>query len=204
MDAAFAGLAGEGRGQEGRVRRARRRTSAGSTRCAEPGRTVEKIVDLSRLGEFETCKALTNLLNLGYLRAVGPARRTSTVGAYAQDGWTRLRAGRGARARDGRGRGGARGGRLLGRSARIRRGRRTARRCATTAPQRFLARYQLARLRGALEVYRLERGEYPAALGALVEAGLTTARDLRHPWSQRVLSTGATAEGRFVLLPPVE
>ena len=27
--------------------------------------------------------------------------------------------------------------------------------------QRFLARYQVGRLRGALEVYRLEKGEYP-------------------------------------------
>jgi hypothetical protein len=32
---------------------------------AVPHRTVEKIVDLSRLGEFETCKALLNLVNLG-------------------------------------------------------------------------------------------------------------------------------------------
>jgi hypothetical protein len=69
--------------------------------------------------------------------------------------------------------------------------------------QRWLARFQLARLRGALEVYRLEHGEYPAALDRLVEAGLTTQRDLRHPWSHEYVYR-RTAEGRFVLLPPVE
>jgi hypothetical protein len=69
--------------------------------------------------------------------------------------------------------------------------------------QRWLARFQLARLRGALEVYRLEHGEYPAALGALVTAGLASPRDLRHPWAQDYVYR-RTAEGRFVLLPPVE
>src|SRR5512138_935841 len=60
---------------------------------AEVGRPVEKIVDLSRLGEFETCKALLGLVNLGYLKAVPPARGASkVVGAYAHDGWSRLRA----------------------------------------------------------------------------------------------------------------
>ena len=34
----------------------------------EEGRTVQQIIDLSRLGEFETCKALLNLLNQGYLK----------------------------------------------------------------------------------------------------------------------------------------
>ncbi len=42
----------------------------------------------------------------------------------------------------------------------------------------------MERLRGALEVYRLERGEYPDVLGRLVEAGLASGRDLRYPWSQ--------------------
>jgi hypothetical protein len=69
--------------------------------------------------------------------------------------------------------------------------------------QRFLARSQLARLRGALEVYRLEQGAYPERLEALVEAGLASPRDLRYPWSQQY-HYRRRPEGRFVLLPPVE
>jgi Domain of unknown function (DUF4388) len=166
------------------------------------GRTVEKIVDLARLGEFETCKALLNLVNLGYLEAVAPARRTAVVGAYAHDGWARLRA---AATRvmatvvlaaalaaiafwvDERG--------LVARG--------DADTVRDHAPERFVARYQRARLQGALEVYRLERGEYPAQLDALVEAGLASPRDLRHPWPAPWYYR-RTSEGRFVLLPPVE
>jgi hypothetical protein len=201
VDAAFDGL-GEPRqekqGEFATLGEHERRVHA----LAVPGRTVEKIVDLSRIGEFETCKALTSLLNLGYLRAVGPARRTASVGAYAQDGWARLRTGA-ARVLatvavaaalaglaywvDQRGLGAGAGGASL----------------HDNGAQRFLARYQLARLRGALEVYRLERGEYPPALGELVEAGLTSARDLAHPWSQPYFYR-RTADGSFVLLPPVE
>jgi hypothetical protein len=201
VDAAFDGLGREGGAKKGEFATLgdnERRVFA----LAEPGRTVDRIVDLSRLGEFETCKALTNLLNLGHLRAIGPSRRTSAVGAYAHDGWARVRAGAGrvlatvavatalagvAYWVDQRGFGEGQDGTML----------------RDNGAQRWLARFQLARLRGALEVYRLEHGEYPAALGRLVEVGLATARDLRHPWSQEYVYR-RTAEGRFVLLPPVE
>jgi hypothetical protein len=69
--------------------------------------------------------------------------------------------------------------------------------------QRFLARAQQARLRAALEVHRAERGEYPASLRALVDEGLASPRDLRHPWPTEWYYR-RTGEGRFVLLPPVE
>lgn len=112
---------------------------------ADPGVPVERIVDRSRLGEFETCKALLTLANLGYLRPVEPPRRSS--------------AGK-------------------------------------------LARYQLGRLRGALEVYRLEKGEYPEQLGDLLGVGLADARDLRYPW-RAPYHYRRTAAG-YVLLPPIE
>ncbi len=171
---------------------------------AEPGRTVEKITDLSRLGEFETCKALLNLVNLGYLKGIAPASRAaSAVGAYAQDWQARIRR---AATRvvatvavaatlagiaywiDRRG--------LLLHGA----GGAVVR---DNTAQRFLARYQLERLRAALEVYRLERGEYPDALGRLVEAELVTARDLTYPWSQAYYYRRGPG-GRIVLLPPLE
>ena len=68
---------------------------------------------------------------------------------------------------------------------------------------RFLARYQLARLRGALEVYRVEKGQYPERLEELVEVGLVSPRDLRHPWSQPY-HYRRRPDGGFVLLSPVE
>jgi hypothetical protein len=68
---------------------------------------------------------------------------------------------------------------------------------------RLLARYQVARLRGALEVYRVERGQFPDRLEELVEAGLVTGRDLTHPWSQPY-HYRRRPDGGFVLLPPVE
>jgi hypothetical protein len=69
--------------------------------------------------------------------------------------------------------------------------------------QRFLARYQIERLRAALEVYRLERGEYPEGLGKLVDVGLASGRDLSYPWSEPYYYR-RKPEGRFILLPPVE
>ncbi len=68
---------------------------------------------------------------------------------------------------------------------------------------RFLARYQLARLRGALDVYRVEKGGYPERLDELVEAGLVSGRDLSHPWSQPYFYR-RRPEGGFILLSPVE
>jgi hypothetical protein len=170
---------------------------------AVPGRTVEKIVDLSRLGEFEGSKALLSLVNLGYLRAIAPSRRATaaTAGAYAQ-GWpARLR------------RGAERALATLAIAAVLaalvtwvdRRGLAAGAQgeVGDNAAQRFLARYQLEQLRGALEVYRLERGEYPERLGALVEVGLVSDRDLRYPWAEEYFYR-RSAVGRFVLLPPVE
>jgi hypothetical protein len=171
---------------------------------AIPGRTVERIIDVSRLGEFETCKALLNLVNLGYLKPIAPAGRAAAVGTYAADWQGRLR---GAVLRvvatvligaaiaaiaywvDQRGL--AWGAPLRGSELR------------DNSAQRFVSRYQLQRLAGALDVYRLERGEYPERLDALVDAGLVTRRDLRHPWRQDYYYR-RTPEGRYVLLPPIE
>jgi len=71
------------------------------------------------------------------------------------------------------------------------------------APQRLASRSQLDRLRGALEVYRLERGSYPDRLEALLEAGLAAPRDLHYPWNQ-AYHYRRDPEGRYLLLPPVE
>jgi hypothetical protein len=171
---------------------------------AVPGRTVEKIIDLARLGEFETCKGLLNLVNLGYLDPVAPARRSAAVGSYAMDWQARVRVAAVraiatvliAAALAGIAYWVDRRGLAWGETnhgAQLR----------DNAAQRFVARYQLTRLGGALEVYRLEHGAYPDQLDALVEAGLVTRRDLRHPWRQAYYYR-RTPEGRYVLLSPIE
>jgi hypothetical protein len=168
----------------------------------EPGRTVEDIGDLARLGEFEGSKALYNLVNLGLLKAVPPPRRTTAAaaGAYAR-GW-RERVLRGV----------ARVGATLAIAAALaghvhlgieRLAQGDGGRLRDTASERFLARSQLSRLAGALEIYRLERGDYPETLGGLVEAGLATRSDLRWPWREDY-HYRRKAEGGFVLLPPFE
>jgi hypothetical protein len=200
IDAAFDGLGERTKGSEfATVGKNERRVYE----LAVPGRSVEKIVDLSRIGEFETCKALLSLVNLGYLSARAPAksRAAAAVGAYALDWQARIRRGAARVAAtvaiavalasiaywvD-------RSGLAFSASASV----------GDNAAQRFLARYQLERLRGALEVYRLERGEYPERLPQLVEVGLASDRDLRHPWKQEYYYRRKAA-GRFVLLPPVE
>jgi hypothetical protein len=200
VDAAFDGL-GEGRtsGELSKLGENERRVYE----VAAPGRSVERIVDLSRLGEFETCKALLGLLNLGYLAALPPAksRAAAAVGAYALDWQARIR------------RGTMRVAATVAIAAALagiaywadRRGLATSGGASIgdNAAQRFLARYQLGRLRGALEVYRVEKGEYPEQLRQLVEAGLASRRDLSYPWAQDYYYR-RRADGRFVLLPPVE
>jgi hypothetical protein len=171
---------------------------------AEPGRPVEKIVDLSRLGEFETCKALLGLVNLGYLRAVVPSRRAAkVVGAYARDWQGRLRS-MAARAGATLVIAAALAGLAVWVDERgIAFGDEAGTRLRDDGARRFVARNQMARLRGALEVYRLENGEYPERLSDLVESGLASARDLRHPWSEEYYYR-RRPQGRFVLLPPLE
>ena len=66
----------------------------------------------------------------------------------------------------------------------------------------MISRAQLARIEAALEVYRLEKGEWPEALDSLVAAGLLKGHDLRHPWRETYYYR-RTPEGRFVLLPPL-
>ena len=172
---------------------------------AEPGRTVERIIDLSRLGEFEACKALVTLVNLEFLAPLAPSRsrraaepgQPRTSGQRFREGAARVAvtvaiaaalAGLGYWLNE----------RGLGPAESA-----GARPFRDNGAQRFVARYQSARLANALEIYRLERGEYPAELGALVESGILAARDLRFPWS-RPYHYRRTAEGGFVLLPPVE
>lgn len=169
---------------------------------AVPGRPVERIIDLSRLGEFETCKALFTLVNLEFLSPVAPSRlRRGAEEGYARSWGQRFREGVARVAVTV-----AIAAALAGLGYWLNQGlseSSAGRAFRDNGAQRFLARYQSARIANALEIYRLERGQYPPGLDDLVEAGIVAARDLRFPWSQPY-HYRRTGEGGFVLLPPVE
>ncbi|MFZ5471097.1 MAG: DUF4388 domain-containing protein [Myxococcota bacterium] len=165
-----------------------------------PGRDVRTIIDQSCLGEFETCKALCNLVNLEFLRAVPAKGRGETIAVDTT---------------------------VLERVARavgvvmvtvlvlaglaflvsrlnldsLRLSGQPASSYSDPAAQRLVSRHQLARLEAALDVYRLEKGELPEKLEALVEAGLLGPKDLRHPWRDGYYYR--RTQSGFVLLPPL-
>ncbi|MFN7133213.1 MAG: DUF4388 domain-containing protein [Myxococcales bacterium] len=176
-------------------------------KLVEPGRDVQTIIDLSRLGEFETCKALNNLVNLGYLRAIPAANRGEALGAVREQFADRLVA-------------------ISGRVAMtivllaalalvasqlnlqaLTHGGLGARHFADPAIQRFFARAQLARLRSAIDVYVIEKGSPPDTLSALVEAGILTEDDLRYPWNEPYYYRKGEPRGggsAYLLLPPLQ
>ena len=203
LDAALDGLGGDGDGVSGRADLALGRNERRVYELADPGRSVDRMIELSRLGEFETSKALLNLVNLGFLKLAAedrpraPAPRGSSWGAKVKVALVRAASTLLLAAA------------LAGLLAWLdqagllwgdRRGRPVVR---DNAPQRLASRSQLDRLRGALEVYRLERGSYPDRLEALLEAGLAAPRDLHYPWNQ-AYHYRRDPEGRYLLLPPVE
>lgn len=153
-----------------------------------PDRPVWRIIDLSRLGEFETCRALQHLLDAGYIRAAQApkARRhrerpRQTPGAAGTTVLEVL----------------AKGLLSLGVVAllavllryanpdlsRLLRAP-EAGTLGRTSPANLLGNAQIYRLRGALAVYRLERGRYPDRLENLVEVGLLTESEIQYPWDQ--------------------
>jgi hypothetical protein len=166
-----------------------------------PVRDVRKLIDLSCLGEFETCKALCNLVNLGYLKAL-PAlgdpdplqdevsvvdRVRGTLGRIAVT--TLVLAGLV----------------LVAVSSNLNPwslsgSARTG--FEESAVQQAVARAQVSRLEAALDVYRLEKGEYPPSLQALVDVRLVSPSDLRYPWRDPYYYRRVGAQ-EFILLPPL-
>jgi hypothetical protein len=165
---------------------------------AIPGRDLRKLVDLACLGEFETCKALLNLVNNDYLRVVPPAGRALEIGpsrGFAD--------------------------RVVGVAGRVvitmtvlgvlllvlsrvdldqlSVASSPSQSYADPAAQRFIARAQMSRIQAAIQVYELEKGEAPAKL---VDAGLLGREDLRYPWRDAYYYR-RVAPREFILLPPL-
>ncbi|MBL8934641.1 MAG: DUF4388 domain-containing protein [Archangium sp.] len=164
-----------------------------------PGRTVTRIIELSMLGEFETSKALCNLINLEYTRGIAPAgvavdsgkpsRLKGLLGGFARIAVSMLVVGAllliFTRVDFGSFRLGGSGGTTY----------------TDPAAQRFASAAQMTRLSTALEVYRLEKGQLPDSLSQLVEAGIVNADDVRYPWRDDYYYRRDGAA--FVLLPPL-
>lgn len=176
----------------------------GERRCynlVNSQRTVRKLIDIGCLGEFETCKALCNLVNLEYLRIVPTINRDEddmegeltfverASGVVGRVLVTMLvLAG------------------LLFIGTRLDFGALKVGSSATTyndpATQRFISRQQISRIEAALGLYRLEKGEVPEALTALVEAKLLQPDDLNYPWSDDYYYR-RTDKQAYLLLPPL-
>lgn len=168
-------------------------------RLVAPGRTVEGIVALSRLGKFETWKALANLVNAGYLRGIAPSQEDEDADRRARAGFGDHLATAATRlaftlalailaavvVHFARSTGG--GGSLV----------------RDTAAERASTAVQLERIDFALQVYRLEYGKLPGALEELVAAGLLASSDLRHPWRDPYHYRLGDDGAGWVLLPPL-
>lgn len=164
------------------------------------GRDVRKLIDLSCLGEFETCKALLNLVNLGYLKIIAAEGRTHAVGGG--DSVVQRVAGAVGRV--------ALSALML--AALVFVGSRvnldafslssSPSSFADPAAQRVISRAQMSRIEAAIGVYRLETGALPQKLDALVEAGLLLQNDIRYPWREPYHYRRAE-DGSFILLPPL-
>lgn len=163
------------------------------------GRGVRKIIDLSCIGEFETCKALTNLVNLEYLKVIPGKVKSQAVGA--ESGFF-------DRAR------GATGRVLLTALVLIGVGlvatqvdlsglaEAPTSTISDPAAQRFVSRSQLKRIEAALKIYQLEKGALPDKLEALVDAKLLKTDDLRFPWHDAYYYRRVDP-AQFILLPPL-
>lgn len=154
-----------------------------------PDRDVQSLIDLSRLGEFETCKALLNLLNSGHLAGVAPKRGASSSHSTEAGGGLILR--RSAS-------------RLIPILARV---AMTAVLLALilvllrisgidasgiwrsndlvvrdAAVQEALGWRSQQRIKNAIRIYRLEHGALPSSLDDLVKGQYLHAHELRFPW----------------------
>lgn len=203
VDAAFDAVLDSARNPATPVPRSVGRNERTLYKLADPNVPIADLVDLSRLGEFETCKAIFNLIEAGYLKTVTPSKkvhnRTRTrlisaeLGQVVRRGLAQMSVGVV----------------LVVLFAVAARSLGTAPRSTTLEVQantgtlqRVVADAQLARLSSALEVYRLSNGKYPDELGALMESGILGEGDLKHPYSTRYHYR--LTDSGYVLLPPVE
>ncbi|MBN2498994.1 MAG: DUF4388 domain-containing protein [Deltaproteobacteria bacterium] len=171
----------------------------------EDDRDVQKLIDLSRLGEFETCKALLNLINESYIKIAGKIEKADAEVSKEKPGGRvrRLPIGRIF----------IQAGmyvlivglclvlyRLLEGDVLSLFRESSAHGFQSPVALELIDRNQSLRVENALEVYRLETGSYPDGLAQLVEEDLLSETDLRFPWrTERAYQR--RADGFLVLRP---
>lgn len=165
-----------------------------------PGRSAARVIELACLGEFETAKALSNLVAQGYLKVLSPSSRG---GRDFEDG--RAGGALGAVARVAIMLMVALAVLLVGSQIRVGAlgfGSASSGRSTDLAAQRFFSRQQMSRIASAISVYQLEQGALPESLQELVQSGLIEEDDVRFPWRDTYYYRRSST-GTFVLLPPL-
>jgi hypothetical protein len=150
------------------------------------GHNVQKLIDLSRLGEFETCKALLNLINEGYIKVASVKRVAGRPLDEKPGGWAQGFSLRSLVVQLGIYL--VIGGVLLicvrvsdinisslffDTDTRV---------VQDPITKELLDQVQIRRIQTSLEVYRLEVGRYPDTLDELASGNLLCDKDLRFPW----------------------
>jgi hypothetical protein len=167
-------------------------------RLLGPGRSVQKLIDIARLGEFETCRALSELMGEGYVRVVKPRppeppgptlrqralRAALVLGRIAVSAAVVLFAGV-----------------VLARGLAERRAPREIWLEDRAVERRLEAAHRRV-VERALEIYRLRHGAYPPSLDALVAERLLDEGDLSFPYARRY--DYAPLGDRFRLVTPLD
>ena len=170
-------------------------------KLVQPERTAQRLGEISCLGQFETYKALSNLLNCAYIAVTpNPQRRLNAapVGRTAE-AFIRSSGRLGLAAL------GLTGLALLLSQSNIPRMRLAPSATSSyrdSSLQRVISRSQIGRIASALQVYRAEKGQLPDKLEALVGLDLLGEGDLHYPWSENYYYH-RISDQEFVLLPPL-
>ncbi|MCP4498616.1 MAG: DUF4388 domain-containing protein [Deltaproteobacteria bacterium] len=167
-----------------------------------PERTAQEIIDRSRLGAFETCKALSSLVKKGFINATLPVEQAVRVrskpkemlakvvplliriGLYAA---VALSVGLTVKLMD-----------MDENSIFSSKQNRLVRPVTIQSQVALISR---SRIEDAIEMFRLLNGAYPASLDELTEAGLIHERQVAFPFERRFLYE-RTAE-RYRLYTPI-
>ena len=175
-----------------------------------PGHDVQRIIDLARLGEFETCRAICNLLGSGLIApsqgrdlrreptaeaTVGGIirrQRTAWVGVV---GIALLTAGIVGLLIKGPGEAGREVMEVFSKAQ-------SSQGYQDQRLLHLLSRNQILFIGKAVEAYRTEYSTYPPSLDRLVEVGLLQDRDLSFPWKLTYQYRAKLAS--FELLRPLE
>lgn len=179
---------------------------------AVPGRDVQKIIDLSRLGEFETCKALMTLIDAGILEAEAPAKAEPAAKAPSNaplGGGMVARRNTSTVSLFGRAVGVIGALAVIVLLAQYTYGWHLRGWAPLREPTGFVAQdvqsavstTQIQKIERALAIYKAESGDYPRALAGLVDAGLLKRNDLTFPWHEPYFY--AVKDGSYELLRPL-